>query len=98
MTPAITFFKAFCHGCMTSNNVHMVLFEKFMKLLAGHVGQSINEWLSIIEASYVVFRLPPYFENFGKRVIKTPKIYFTDTGLCDTCLALNGSSRPRLIY
>jgi predicted AAA+ superfamily ATPase len=68
-----------------------------MKLLAGRVGQVINyqslsndvgvdgmtikAWLSILEASYVVFRLPPYFENFGKRVIKTPKIYFTDTGL-----------------
>ena len=75
----------------------VVLFEKFMKLLAGRVGQVINyqslandtgvdvktikEWLSILEASYVVFRLPPYFENFSKRVIKTPKIYFTDTGL-----------------
>jgi predicted AAA+ superfamily ATPase len=75
----------------------VVLFEKFMKLLAGRVGQVINyqslandagvdgatikAWLSILEASYVVFRLPPYFENFGKRVIKTPKIYFTDTGL-----------------
>ena len=75
----------------------VVLFEKFMKLLAGRVGQVINyqslsndvgvdgmtikAWLSILEASYVVFRLPPHFENFGKRVIKTPKIYFTDTGL-----------------
>jgi uncharacterized protein len=75
----------------------VVLFEKFIKLLAGRVGQIINyqslandtgidsktikEWLSILEASYVIFRLPPYFENFGKRVIKTPKIYFTDTGL-----------------
>lgn len=68
-----------------------------MKLLAGRVGQIINyqslssavgvdgmtikAWLSILEASFVIFRLPPYFENFGKRVIKTPKIYFTDTGL-----------------
>jgi len=75
----------------------VVLFEKFMKLLAGRVGQIINyqslssdvgvdsmtikSWLSILEASFVIFRLPPYFENFGKRVIKTPKIYFTDTGL-----------------
>lgn len=75
----------------------VVLFEKFVKLLAGRVGQIINyqslsndvgvdamtirAWLSILEASFVIFRLPPYFENFGKRVIKTPKIYFTDTGL-----------------
>jgi len=73
------------------------LFEKFIKLLAGRVGQLINyqslsndvgvdnktikQWLSILEASFVVFKLPPYFENFGKRVIKSPKYYFTDTGL-----------------
>lgn len=73
------------------------LFEKFMKLLAGRVGQPVNhrslgndvgvdektirEWLSVLEASFVVFRLPPYFENFGKRAIKTPKIYFTEPGL-----------------
>lgn len=74
-----------------------VLFEKFVRLLAGRVGQLINyqslgadvgvdaktvrHWLSVLEASYLVFRLPPYFHNFGKRLIKTPKIYFTDTGL-----------------
>lgn len=73
------------------------LFEKFMKLLAGRVGQIMNyqslsndvgigaktikQWLSILEASFVIFQLPPYFENFGKRVIKSPKYYFTDTGL-----------------
>mgnify|MGYP001547376841 CR=1 FL=1 len=73
------------------------VFEKFMRLLAGRVGQVINyqslsndvgvdaktikQWISILEASYVVFALPPYFDNFGKRVIKSPKYYFTDTGL-----------------
>ena len=73
------------------------LFEKFMKLLAGRVGQILNNsalgsdvgadaktirsWLSILEASFVIFKLPPYFENLGKRVIKSPKYYFTDTGL-----------------
>ena len=73
------------------------LFEKFLRLLAGRVGQlvdyhslggdvgvdgkTIAHWLSILEASFVAFRLPPYFENFGKRLVKTPKIYFTDTGL-----------------
>lgn len=75
----------------------VTLFEKFIKLLAGRVGQIINyqslandvgvsaktikEWLSILEASFVVFKLPPYFENFGKRIIKSPKYYFTDVGL-----------------
>ena len=73
------------------------LFEAFLKLLAGRVGQLVNlsslagdvgvasntirAWLSILEASFVVFRLPPYHRNLGKRVIKSPKIYFTDTGL-----------------
>lgn len=73
------------------------LFEKFMKLLAGRVGQVLNldslandvgvdvktvkSWLSILEASFIVFKLPPYFENFGKRVIKSPKYYFVDVGL-----------------
>lgn len=68
-----------------------------MRLLAGRTGQVINyqslasdvgvngktikEWLSILEASFVVFKLSPYFENFGKRVIKSPKYYFMDTGL-----------------
>jgi predicted AAA+ superfamily ATPase len=76
-------------------NLHA--FELFMKLLAGRVGQVLNlhalagevgvssptlrEWLSVLEASFVVFRLPPYYENFGKRFIKSPKIYFTEPGL-----------------
>jgi predicted AAA+ superfamily ATPase len=38
-------------------------------------------WLSILEASFIIFKLPPYFENFGKRTIKSPKYYFIDTGL-----------------
>jgi len=72
-------------------------FELFMKLLAGRVGQVLNlhalsgeigvssptlrEWLSVLEASFVVFCLPPYYNNFGKRFIKSPKIYFTEPGL-----------------
>jgi uncharacterized protein len=74
------------------------LFQKFIKLCAGRTGQifnsnsmsneigvshsTISNWLSILEASFLVFRLQPYFENFGKRVIKSPKLYFTDVGLC----------------
>jgi len=73
------------------------LFRKFLLLCAGRVGQLINfshlanevgvshptiqHWLSILEASYVVFRVLPYYENFGKRVIKSAKLYFTDVGL-----------------
>lgn len=75
----------------------VTLFEKLLKLLAGRVGQlldysslandvgvdakTIRSWLSILEASFLVFKLPPYFENFGKRAIKAPKYYFTEVGL-----------------
>ena len=79
-------------------------FETFLKLLAGRVGQvvnlfdlsgdvgvsstTLNSWLSVLEASYIVFRLPCYFRNFGKRLIKAPKIYFTDVGLAASLLGI----------
>lgn len=72
-------------------------FRTFMGICAGRVGQllSLNaianecnisqptakSWLSILESSYVVFLLHPYHENFNKRLVKTPKLYFYDTGL-----------------
>lgn len=75
----------------------LALFQQFLKLCAGRTGQifnghnlsnelgisyhTVSNWLSVLEASFVVFRLQPYFENFGKRIIKSPKIYFTDVGL-----------------
>lgn len=79
-------------------------FETFIRLLAGRVGQLLNlnslsddlgvssstlsEWLSVLEASFIVFRLPCYFENFGKRLIKTPKLYFTEVGLAAHLLGI----------
>ena len=73
------------------------LFEKFVRLAAGRIGQimnmqsiandvgvsghTINEWMSLMEASYISFRLPPWFANIGKRLIKSPKLYFYDVGL-----------------
>jgi hypothetical protein len=75
-----------------------------MRLCAGRVGQLFNassvgndlgvshqtvqSWLSILEASFVVFRLSPYFVNFNKRVVKQPKIYFYDTGLLSALLGI----------
>ena len=85
------------------------LFEKFLKLCAGRIGSifeasslanevgvsshTINSWLSVLEASYVIFRLQPYFENFGKRIIKSPKIYFTDVGLASYLLDIESISQ-----
>lgn len=79
-------------------------FQKFMRLCAGRVGQIVNNsslanevgvsahtianWLSILEASFIVHLLVPYYENFGKRVIKSPKLYFTDVGLASYLLGL----------
>lgn len=83
----------------------VLLFQQFLKLCAGRTGQIFNShhlsnelgisyhtvthWLSILEASFVIFRLQPYFENFGKRIIKSPKIYFTDVGLAAYLLDIN---------
>lgn len=72
-------------------------FLKFMKLCAARVGslfnaseigmevgvdsKTITHWLSVLQASYLVTLLPPYYENISKRVVKTPKLYFNDPGL-----------------
>jgi predicted AAA+ superfamily ATPase len=72
-------------------------FENFLRLCASQSGQLMNysslanslgvalstvkEWLSLLETSGLIFVLPPYFKNFSKRIVKTPKIYFTDPGL-----------------
>ncbi len=79
-------------------------FQKFIRLCAGRVGQEFNasslsndigvsvltiqEWVSILEASYVLFRLPPFFRNIGKRLVKSPKIYFCDTAVLCFLLGL----------
>ncbi len=73
------------------------LFQRFVQLCAGRVGQLLNlsslandtgishstarEWLSVLEASYIVFLLRPFHANLGKRLVKSPKIYFYDIGL-----------------
>lgn len=90
------------------NVKNLIDFETFMRLLAGRVGQILNlstlandvgvssttlkEWLSVLEASYIIFRLNPFFENIGKRVIKSPKIYFTDVGLASYLLGIESPS------
>lgn len=84
-------------------------FEKFIKLLAGRVGQIVNlsslandvgvsshtlkHWLSVLEASFIVIKIQPYYENFGKRVIKSAKIYFTDNGLLSYLLGIENTTQ-----
>lgn len=92
------------------NVANLGAFETFVRLLAGRVGQVANlqslagdvgasaptlkSWLSVLEASFVVFTLRPYWNNYGKRLVKSPKIYFADTALA--CWLL-GISRPEQV-
>ena len=80
-------------------------FELFLTLLAGRTGQLLNlsllsgdigvssttlaEWISVLEASHIIFKLFPWFGNIGKRLIKSPKIYFTDTGISCSLLGIS---------
>ena len=84
-------------------------FETFVRLLAGRIGQVVNfqslsgdvgvdaktlkRWMSVLEASYVVVHLQPYYRNFGKRLVKSPKVYFTDVGLAAYLLGITQSSQ-----
>jgi len=80
------------------------LFQRFLALCAGNIGQlfnasrigsdcglnhgTVSKWLSVLEASYVAFRLQPHHLNFRKRLVKTPKIYFYDVGLAIRLLGI----------
>lgn len=84
-------------------------FQRFVRLCAGRIGQLLNaeglgndvgasshtikHWISVLEASYIVIRLQPYYENFGKRVIKSPKLYFTDVGLASYLLGIENAAQ-----
>lgn len=85
-------------------------FLKFMKLCAARIGsmfnakelgselgvdgKTISHWLSVLQASYLVVLLPPYYENISKRLVKTPKLYFVDPGLA--CYLLDIESPKQL--
>jgi uncharacterized protein len=80
-------------------------FRRMVRLCAGRVGQIVNyqslandvgvsqhtiaSWINLLEMGYVVFLLPPWFENLGKRLIKSPKLYFYDTGLAAWLMGIN---------
>ncbi|MBR6774470.1 MAG: ATP-binding protein [Bacteroidales bacterium] len=79
------------------NIKNMMAFQTFIRLCAGRVGSecnfsslanevgvsspTINEWISILQSSYILWKLPPYYANINKRLVKSPKLYFYDTGL-----------------
>jgi len=84
-------------------------FQRFVRLCAGRSGQILNlsslandcgithntakAWISVLEASYILFQLRPHYSNFNKRLIKSPKIYFYDTGLLCRLLGIQEESQ-----
>jgi predicted AAA+ superfamily ATPase len=81
------------------------LFQKFMRVLAGRAGRMLNlsaignevgvdhktigSWISVLQSSYLIFLLQPYEKNYNKRIVKTPKLYFYDTGLLCSLLGIH---------
>jgi hypothetical protein len=91
------------------NILNLNLFIRFVKLCAGRIGQLLNisslatecgitqptakAWLSVLEASYIVYLLKPYYKNQNKRLVKTPKLYFLDTGLACSLLGIQENTQ-----
>jgi len=93
---------------LLKNITNLDLFQKFIRLLSGRVGQlfnqsslgneldldnkTINSWFTLLEASFISFKLQPYHKNYNKRLVKTPKIYFNDIGLLCYLLGIRTES------
>lgn len=87
----------------------MMQFQTFIRLCAGRIGslfnatelanevgvssKTITSWLSVLQASYIIMLLPPYFGNTRKRLTKTPKLYFIDTGLAAYLLGIESAEQ-----
>ena len=96
------------------NILNLGLFQRFIQLLAGRVGQlfnqqslgvelgidnkTVNAWLTVLETSFIAYRLQPYYQNFSKRIVKTPKVYFYDTGLAAYLLGIRSEDDLRVHF
>lgn len=86
----------------------LAAFERFLQLCAGRVGQAFNQsaiavetgvsaptiarWMSVLQTGFIAYLLPPFFKNYNKRITKTPKLYFYDTGLVCSLLRIRSAS------
>lgn len=98
-----TFLERDVHAIYNIGNLRD--FQRFMQLLAARVSQILNlsslssdlgvavntikRWLSVLEASRIIYLLPPYYENLGKRITKNPKVYFLDCGILCYLLSIS---------
>ncbi len=89
-------------------------FIQFIRLCAGRIGQLLNHtglaadagistntarsWLSVLESSYILYRLQPYHRNFNKRLVKAPKLYFYDTGVACSLLGIRQADQVQFHY
>lgn len=96
------------------NVSNLGMFLKFIRLCAGRIGQifnktalatetgcsatTIDSWISVLEASYICYRLEPNFNNYNKRIIKSPKLYFYDTGLACSLLGITSPQQVATHY
>jgi hypothetical protein len=99
---------------MIKNINNSALFTKFLKICAGRTGQLLNlsaisiecgielktvqSWLAVLESSYIIYLLKPHYSNFNKRLVKTPKLYFYDTGLACSLLGIKTISELELSH
>lgn len=99
---------------LISNITDLNRFIRFLRLCAGRIGQILNKsslatecgctiptveaWISILEASYICYRLEPNFNNYSKRIVKSPKLYFYDTGLACSLLGITDPSQVTTHY
>ena len=91
------------------NITNLVLFMKFLRLCAGRTGQILNmqslgndcgidaktvqAWLNILESSYIIYLLKPFYNNYNKRIIKAPKLYFYDTAIVCSLLGIQNKEQ-----
>lgn len=96
------------------NVTDLMSFQYFVKLCAGRIGQLVNwsdlgrdagisyntakAWISLLESSYILFLLQPYHKNFSKRLVKSPKLYFYDTGLACSLLGIESVKQLETHY
>jgi predicted AAA+ superfamily ATPase len=91
------------------NVTDLLVFEKFMRVLAGRTGQELNlsaisnevdvnlktiqSWIGILENSFIIYLLKPYHQNYNKTIVKRPKVYFYDTGLVCSFLRISNATQ-----